>query len=58
MTLWRNRWIWAQLLDLTWDDFCRDYVGLSRSRVDGIIANLEDFGKTYFRLAEIVRISP
>jgi hypothetical protein len=45
-------------LGLTWDEFCPEYTGLSRQRVDAIIANLEEFGATYFLLSEIVRISP
>ena len=43
---------------LTWDDFCDQYVGLSRQRVDSLIKNLEEFGKTFFDLSNIVRISP
>jgi hypothetical protein len=43
---------------LTWDDFCHKYVGLSRPRVDTLIKNLEEFGKTFFELSNIVRISP
>lgn len=43
---------------LTWDDFCQQYVGLSRQRVDALIKNLEEFGKTFFDLSNIVRISP
>jgi len=45
-------------LGLTWDEFCGEYTGLSRQRVDAVIANLEEFGAAYFRLSEIVRISP
>jgi hypothetical protein len=45
-------------LGVTWDDFCKDYVGLTSRRVDAVIRNLEDFGYTYFRLADIIRISP
>ena len=43
---------------LSWDDFCHKYVGLSRPRVDALIKNLEEFGKTFFDLSNIVRISP
>jgi hypothetical protein len=43
---------------LTWDDFCDQYVGLSRQRVDTLIKNIEEFGKTFFELSNIVRISP
>lgn len=45
-------------LGLTWEEFCPRYLGLSRSRVDAIIQNVEEFGKPYFRLAELVPISP
>jgi len=46
------------VLGVTWDEFCTDYVGLTRRRVDIVIQNLEEFGATYFRLADIIRISP
>jgi len=42
----------------TWEEFCQQYVGLARRRVDELIEKVEEFGETYFRLAEIVRISP
>ena len=47
-----------KLLHLTWDEFCREHAGLSRTRVDTLIDCLEEFGETYFRLSEIVHISP
>ncbi len=47
-----------KLLGLTWEEFCPTYAGLTRPRVDVLIQNLEEFGATYFRLSEIVRISP
>jgi hypothetical protein len=43
---------------LNWEDFCQEYVGLPRQRVEAIIKNLEEFGKTFFDLSNIVRISP
>lgn len=43
---------------LSWDDFCMAEIGLSRPCVDTMIASLEEFGETYCRLSEIVRISP
>jgi hypothetical protein len=43
---------------LSWDDFCQQYVGLSRPRVDSLIKSLAEFGKTFFDLSNIVRISP
>lgn len=45
-------------LGLTWEQFCVERVGLSRRCVDQLIENLDEFGETYFRLSEIVRISP
>ncbi|HYW43748.1 MAG TPA: hypothetical protein VE959_12880 [Bryobacteraceae bacterium] len=47
-----------RLLNLTWDEFCDQHVGLSRPRVDALIQNLEEFGEPYFRLAEMISISP
>ncbi len=46
-----------RLLNITWEDFCREHAGLSRPRVDELIRSLEEFGENYFRLAGIVRIS-
>jgi len=43
---------------LSWEDFCPQFIGLSRARVDALIGNLEEFGKTFFELSNIVRISP
>lgn len=45
-------------LDLTWEEFCQQYVGLSRRHADELIHKLEEFGAAYFRLSEIVRVSP
>jgi hypothetical protein len=43
---------------LTWDAFCRDRLGISRSNADKLIQRLDEFGADYFRLAEITRIGP
>jgi len=43
---------------LSWDDFCQTYVGITRPRVDALIHNLEEFGRTFFDLSNIVPISP
>src|SRR4051794_7965324 len=43
---------------LTWDEFCERYVALTRPRVDALINNLEEFGKAFFDLSNVVRISP
>ena len=45
-------------LNLTWDEFCKRHAGASRAHADQIIRRLEEFGAAYFRLSEIVRISP
>jgi hypothetical protein len=44
--------------NLNWDDFCRQYVGLSRPYVDRLIHRLEEFGPNFFRLSELVDVSP
>ena len=43
---------------LGWDEFCQEYIGLSRQRVDTLIHSLKEFGRTFFDLSNIVRISP
>jgi hypothetical protein len=45
-------------LNLTWEEFCKQHAGSSRAHADEIIRRLEEFGAAYFRLSEIVRISP
>ena len=45
-------------LGLTWAEFCEQHVRLSRQSVDALIHRLEEFGETYFRLSEIIQISP
>ena len=44
-------------LGCTWEDFCRQHLGVSRSRADEIIRQLDEFGAAYFQLAEIMQIS-
>jgi hypothetical protein len=44
-------------LGCTWEEFCRQHLGLSRSRADQLIRQLDEFGAAYFHLAEIMRIS-
>ena len=51
----------SQMLDhlgLTWEEFCKDYAGISRQHADSLIRQHEAFGDAYFRLSEIARISP
>ena len=45
-------------LELTWDEFCKEYAGISRAQADKLIQQHEEFGDAYFRLSEIARISP
>jgi hypothetical protein len=45
-------------LSQTWDDFCRDYVKISKREADRIIALLEEFGMAYFDVSQLTRISP
>jgi hypothetical protein len=47
-----------KMAKLTWKEFCDRYVGLSNRQADRLIAQLEEFGETYFRLSELVQISP
>ena len=44
-------------LGLTWDDFCKDYAGLSRQHADHLIQQYAEFGDAFFRLSEIARVS-
>jgi hypothetical protein len=45
-------------LGLTWEEFCKEYAGISRENADRLIRQHEEFGDAYFRLSEIARISP
>ncbi len=44
-------------LGFTWDEFCKDYAGLSRQHADHLIHQYAEFGDAYFRLSEIARVS-
>jgi hypothetical protein len=43
---------------LNWDQFCEQKVGLTPQSVNNLLRNLEEFGGNYFRLSQIVRVSP
>jgi hypothetical protein len=43
---------------LTWEDFCKQRVGVDRSNADAMIRKLDELGAAYFHLAGIIRISP
>jgi len=45
-------------LGLRWEEFCKEYAGISRVHADRLIQQHEEFGDAYFRLSEIARISP
>jgi|GEM_PF-2507769 len=49
---------WYRHISLTWEEFCTEYAGISRTRADKVIRQLDEFGESYFRLTEIARISP
>jgi hypothetical protein len=44
-------------LGLTWEDFCRQHTGISRSQADRLISQYDEFGEAYFRLSSLARIS-
>jgi len=44
-------------LGLTWDEFCKEYAGISRGHADQLIRQYDQFGDAYFRLSEIARVS-
>ena len=41
-----------------WGEFCARYVGASKTNVDRMIRQLEEFGPPFFQLAQLTRISP
>ena len=41
-----------------WPEFCVRYVGASKTNVDRMIRQLEEFGPPFFQLAQLTRISP
>jgi len=45
-------------LGLSWSDFCKQRLGLTRPTADKIIHRLEEFGPQYFRLAQATGITP
>jgi hypothetical protein len=44
-------------LYLTWDQFCKERVGITRPMVERIIRQLEEFGPAFFQLSSILRIT-
>jgi hypothetical protein len=41
-----------------WGEFCARYVGASKTNVDRMIRQLEEFGPPFFQLSQLTRISP
>jgi hypothetical protein len=44
-------------LQLNWDQFCHDHVGISRPVVDKIVRQLEEFGPAFFQLSGVTHIT-
>jgi hypothetical protein len=42
----------------SWDEFCPKYLGLSSRHANRIIGHLEEFGPSYFELAQLTRVTP
>ena len=45
-------------LGLSWEQFCEKHAGVSRYQANRQIHYLEEFGANYFRLSEVMAISP
>jgi hypothetical protein len=45
-------------LNLTWDEFCPEHAGISRTHADRLISQFAEFGAPYFELTDIVPVSP
>ena len=42
----------------TWEEFCPNHLGLSRTHANRIIHHLEEFGPDYFEVAQLTRVTP
>jgi hypothetical protein len=42
----------------SWDEFCREYLGLSKTHANRVIRYLEEFGGDYFELSQLTRVTP
>src|SRR5579871_1540557 len=43
-------------LNLSWEQFCLQHVGVSRSWADDLISRLQEFGPGYFQLSRITAV--
>src|SRR5581483_12460968 len=41
-----------------WDDFCASHLHMTKDSANRVIRYLEEFGPTYFEVAQMTRISP
>jgi len=42
----------------SWEEFCPEYLGLSKTHANRIIRYLEEFGPDYFEVTQLTRITP
>ncbi len=45
-------------LQMTWDQFCVERLGIARATADRIVRQLEEFGPEFFTLAQLTRVTP
>jgi hypothetical protein len=46
-----------QARGVTWEQFCSQYAGISRSLADDVIRRLEEFGPAYFHLTGVAKMT-
>jgi hypothetical protein len=42
----------------SWEEFCPQYLGLSKTHANRVIRYLEEFGPDYFELSQLTRVTP
>jgi hypothetical protein len=47
-----------RVLGLSWSEFCKQRIGITRQYAERLIHRLEEFGPQYFRLAQATGITP
>lgn len=45
-------------LQMTWEQFCVERLGVARATADRIVRQLEEFGPEFFTLAQLTRVTP
>ena len=43
-------------LDMNWDEFCKQKIGISRATADRLIRHLDEFGAQYFEFAAVANL--